>query len=133
VCYKRVQCSRIHLSGCRKVATGGSTPSGSRIASAGCLLLVLLLRGTAAQAVVYHVATTGDDAADGTSPQTAWRTVTFAATVAAAGDTVYIKAGFDCVRLRQGDDSGAGLLLLVAAVLGLCLRRPRRPTGRGSR
>lgn len=55
--------------------------------------LLPLLVASRVHAATYYVATTGDDASDGTSPDTAWRTVTYAATVAAAGDTVYIKAG----------------------------------------
>ena len=42
---------------------------------------------------LYYVSTSGHDTNDGTSPQTAWRTVTYAAMKAIAGDTVYIKAG----------------------------------------
>jgi parallel beta-helix repeat protein len=46
-----------------------------------------------AEAATYYVATSGDDTHDGMSPERAWATVTHAGTLAAAGDTVYIKAG----------------------------------------
>lgn len=55
--------------------------------------LCLLLWATQLMASTYYVATTGDDAQAGLSPTDAWRTVTHAATVATAGDIVYIKAG----------------------------------------
>jgi len=42
---------------------------------------------------VYFVAVSGNDVSDGGSPERAWKTVTHAASRAAAGDTVYIKAG----------------------------------------
>ncbi|MCK4627153.1 MAG: right-handed parallel beta-helix repeat-containing protein, partial [Phycisphaerae bacterium] len=41
----------------------------------------------------YYVSASGDDSADGLAEKTAWRTITRAAKVAAAGDTVKIKAG----------------------------------------
>jgi parallel beta-helix repeat protein len=53
----------------------------------------LLLGAAPLSAATYYVATSGSDTRDGTSPQQAWGTVTYAATRATAGDTVYIKAG----------------------------------------
>jgi MYXO-CTERM domain-containing protein len=59
-----------------------------------CLFLLLGLGYTkAADAATYYVAATGSDTNDGTSEATAWGTITYAATLAAAGDTVYVKAG----------------------------------------
>jgi MYXO-CTERM domain-containing protein len=46
-----------------------------------------------ADAATYYVATTGSDSNDGMTVDSAWATVTYAATIALAGDTVYIKAG----------------------------------------
>jgi MYXO-CTERM domain-containing protein len=69
--------------------------------------LLSLLGVTRAGAATYYVTSTGgSDDADGTSPETAWATVTHAAAVATAGDTVYIKAG-----VYQGEEvvvRGAG-------------------------
>ena len=41
----------------------------------------------------YYVSLSGNDANDGLTLDTAWRTITYAATQAQAGDTVYIKGG----------------------------------------
>lgn len=41
----------------------------------------------------YYVSLTGNDSYKGTSPDSAWRTVTYSATKAKAGDIVYIKGG----------------------------------------
>ena len=48
---------------------------------------------TSARARAFFVAVTGNNANDGRSPERAWATVTHAASRAAAGDTVYIRAG----------------------------------------
>ena len=57
-------------------------------------LLVCLLAGAGwSEAAVYYVTTEGDDANDGLSLKTAWKTVTHAAKRAKAGDTVNIKGG----------------------------------------
>ncbi len=48
---------------------------------------------TTVSAKTYYVSASGDDSADGLAEKTAWRTVTHAAKVAAAGDMVKIKAG----------------------------------------
>ena len=53
----------------------------------------MLLRAAHLSAATYYVAVSGSDVNDGRSPQQAWGTVTYAATKATAGDTVYIKAG----------------------------------------
>jgi parallel beta-helix repeat protein len=61
----------------------------------GCLFLALLisLGAMQARAATYYVTTSGNNGWAGTSEGTAWRTVTYAATRAHAGDTVNIKAG----------------------------------------
>lgn len=41
----------------------------------------------------YYVTTKGDDTNSGSSEEKAWRTIKYAASIAKAGDTVYIKAG----------------------------------------
>lgn len=45
------------------------------------------------EATNYYVSLTGDNSFTGTSPETAWRTITYSATKAKAGDIVYIKGG----------------------------------------
>lgn len=59
------------------------------------LSILILLASIAAPsaATVYYVSTTGSDGAAGTSPAAAWRTISYAAAQAQAGDTVYIQAG----------------------------------------
>ncbi|MEM7754551.1 MAG: LamG domain-containing protein [Planctomycetota bacterium] len=57
-------------------------------------VMVLGLAATPARGQdVRYVRTTGNDSAAGTSPATAWRTISFAATQATAGMTVYVGAG----------------------------------------
>jgi len=62
-----------------------------------CIALVslscLFLSTAILPAETYYVSLNGQDANDGKSPQQPWRTVTHAAAKAAAGDTVFIKAG----------------------------------------
>jgi hypothetical protein len=48
---------------------------------------------TCVAGTAYYVAVDGNDDHDGTSPATAWRTVSHAAEMVEAGDTVHIKAG----------------------------------------
>lgn len=56
-------------------------------------LVALFAWASLAGAATYYVATTGSDAADGKSKKTAWKTMTHAALVARAGDTVRIAEG----------------------------------------
>jgi len=42
---------------------------------------------------IYYVSTSGKDSNNGTNKASAWRTITYAATKATAGDTVYVKKG----------------------------------------
>ncbi len=56
-------------------------------------LLLIVLGAVNARATTYYVTTTGNNGNSGLSEGSAWRTVTYAATQATAGDTVYIKAG----------------------------------------
>ena len=60
---------------------------------AAILVIVGCAGNTTVLAKTYYVSVSGDDSADGLAEKTAWRTVTHAAKVAAAGDTVKIKAG----------------------------------------
>jgi len=55
-------------------------------------LAVLILSSTA-QSATYYVSTTGNDANDGLSERSAWRTISHAAKVAKAGDTVLVLPG----------------------------------------
>jgi hypothetical protein len=74
---------------------------GNRLAAS--LALVIALTGAAAEAATpvaaaasahtYYVSATGDDALDGTSPATAWRTLGAAARRALAGDTLLLQGG----------------------------------------
>jgi chitinase len=48
---------------------------------------------TPAQGTAYYVAKTGSNSNAGTSPSSAWLTISYAATHVAAGDTVYVGAG----------------------------------------
>lgn len=57
------------------------------------LALAMLALAPMTRAATYHVATTGDDSRDGKSKESAWKTITFAATQAQAGDTVLIQGG----------------------------------------
>ncbi|MCK9312255.1 MAG: right-handed parallel beta-helix repeat-containing protein, partial [Bacteroidales bacterium] len=41
----------------------------------------------------YYVSLDGDNDDEGTSPESSWQTITYAATIAQAGDVVYIKGG----------------------------------------
>ena len=50
--------------------------------------LVILVNAT-----TYYVTTSGNDSHNGLTEATAWKTIKYAASQAAAGDTVYIKAG----------------------------------------
>ena len=54
--------------------------------------LILLGSGPLA-AGTYYVSLSGNDQNDGKAPERAWRTLTYAATKDAAGDTVFIQAG----------------------------------------
>lgn len=55
--------------------------------------LSLLLVAAQAQAATYYVRADGDDTKSGADEANAWGTIAHAASVAIAGDTVYIKAG----------------------------------------
>ncbi|MCE5230736.1 right-handed parallel beta-helix repeat-containing protein [bacterium] len=57
------------------------------------ILAVFSACAALADAATYYVATTGNDAADGTSEQSAWKTISHAAMLARPGDTVYIAGG----------------------------------------
>ncbi|NLF93469.1 MAG: DUF1565 domain-containing protein [Oligosphaeraceae bacterium] len=68
-----------------------------------------------AQPRTYFVATTGDDDADG-SQEKPWRTISHAAKVALAGDTVLVQEGryFENVRVRATGDAGRVLTIRSA-------------------
>lgn len=55
--------------------------------------LAMLWGPASAGATTYYVSTGGNNSKLGTSKDTAWRTITYAATKAKAGDTVYIAGG----------------------------------------
>jgi len=63
-----------------------------------------------------HVATNGDDTRDGLSADTAWRSITHAATEARAGDTVLVHGGEyeEYVVVRGTGDAGAPLTFRAA-------------------
>ena len=67
----------------------------TRLVVLASILIVAVACGQLACAAgkTYYVSTTGDDSAKGLTEATAWRTITRAAKVAGAGDTVKIKAG----------------------------------------
>jgi MYXO-CTERM domain-containing protein len=78
-----------------------------------CSFLLIGLLGTTAQAATYYVSTTGSDSSDGTSEATAWQTITYAASVATAGDIVYIKAGLyegELVEVRNSGTADAPIV-----------------------
>ncbi len=66
-------------------------------AMAGVAAAVTVNPGESIQAAIggntYYVSLSGSDANDGFTEATAWRTITYAATKARAGDTVIIKSG----------------------------------------
>lgn len=55
--------------------------------------IIYILTAVSAGATNYYVSLSGDNSLAGTSPDQAWRTITYSATKAKAGDTVYIKGG----------------------------------------
>jgi len=59
----------------------------------GIMILFSYLAGEPAEAAIYYVSTLGSDANAGLSEVQAWRTITYAAEKAKAGDTVKIKVG----------------------------------------
>lgn len=62
----------------------------------------------------YYVRKTGDDSAGGTTPGTAWQTIGKAASTMAAGDTVYIGAGFynETVTLTVSGSAGSPIVYI---------------------
>lgn len=58
-----------------------------------CVLLFVVLGAVNAYATTYYVTTSGNNGNTGLSEGAAWRTITYAATQAHAGDTVYIHGG----------------------------------------
>ncbi|MGV3660459.1 MAG: right-handed parallel beta-helix repeat-containing protein [Prosthecobacter sp.] len=65
---------------------------------------------------ILHVAATGDDARDGLTSATAWRTLTHAAALAHAGDTVEVHAGVyeEFIPVRATGDADAPLTFRAA-------------------
>ena len=57
------------------------------------LIVVMLIAFTTSEGTTYYVSLSGDDSNSGTTIATAWRTITYAATQAQAGDSVHIEAG----------------------------------------
>ena len=57
-----------------------------------CLIIALVL-SINAMATEYYVSTKGSNSNNGLSPNKAWKTITYAARMAKAGDVVWIKAG----------------------------------------
>lgn len=55
--------------------------------------IIFILIATPVGATNYYVSLMGDNSFTGTSPETAWRTITYSATKAKAGDSVYIQGG----------------------------------------
>jgi len=55
--------------------------------------IILILIAIPVGATNYYVSLTGDNSFTGTSPETAWRTITYSATKVKAGDVVYIQGG----------------------------------------
>ena len=56
------------------------------------VVLLVLLLGPICRATEYYVSTDGNNQNDGRSEESAWRTISHAARIAKAGDTVWIKA-----------------------------------------
>ncbi|MCE5345416.1 MAG: hypothetical protein LLG13_03885 [Bacteroidales bacterium] len=65
-------------------------PDSVKILITGAIFILISLSVEAAN---YYVSLTGNDKNDGTSAETAWRTITYAATQAKAGDIISIKGG----------------------------------------
>ena len=66
-------------------------------------------------ATEYFVSVSGDDKNNGLTEKTAWRTITYAATKAVAGDTVWIKAGdygTEYVVVRNSGTQGKPILFI---------------------
>ncbi len=78
---------------------------------------LLLSLATSATADTYYVAPTGDNGNPGTAGQP-WRTLAKAAATAAAGDTVYIRAGTYYERLVPANSGTAGQWITFAAYPG---------------
>ncbi len=65
----------------------------SLISRAVCLTATLLMLTSSAFATSYYVSTSGNNANNGLSPNSAWQTIQYAAANVAAGDTVNILGG----------------------------------------
>jgi hypothetical protein len=65
--------------------------------------------------IFYVRQTVGDDANDGLSPQSAWRTLSMLAEVIQAGDTVYVGRGLyrEMLTLRQGGTAERPITLIA--------------------
>ncbi|MGL5935843.1 MAG: hypothetical protein ACRCZI_09500, partial [Cetobacterium sp.] len=57
------------------------------------VLLGVLCWPLTANATIYYVATTGDNANDGLTLETPWRTVNKASTTMLPGDTTFVRGG----------------------------------------
>ncbi|MBX3356894.1 MAG: right-handed parallel beta-helix repeat-containing protein [Phycisphaeraceae bacterium] len=68
----------------------------------------MLAAASAADATTYFVRKTGSDSNSGTSKNAAWRTVDKAATVASAGDIVYVGAGTYSEQVSPDKDGTVG-------------------------
>lgn len=71
------------------------------------MMILLLATGAVANATAYYVAKTGSDSANG-SISTPWLTISHAASMAVAGDTVTVEDGtyVETVNLKNGGSSG---------------------------
>lgn len=72
------------------------------------LALAILATATDAWATTYYVKTTGNDSNSGTSSSAAFKTITKAAQVAAAGDTVYVGGGTYANAVAVTNDGTSG-------------------------
>jgi len=77
------------------------------------LLLICALMSGNVKGVTYYVSTQGSDANDGLSERSAWRTISHAAKVAKAGDTVLVLPGDygpECVVVANSGREGAPIV-----------------------
>ena len=86
-------------------AIGCAPARRTRLARCAAIVLVLATSVARAGATTYYVRqTVGDDAHDGRSAATAWRTLTRLSTILKAGDTVYVGPGLYREQVTVGAD-----------------------------
>jgi len=112
---------RVHRGGEQALKETGLTElswtSSAALPEIGDLAVGEACRGLA-QGSVYYVAPDGDDAHDGRSVASPWRTIQKAAETLVAGDTVYVRAGTYRERVAPRESGAAGGLITYAAYPG---------------